>query len=255
MASSGDRDGIDAAIEVAALLAQEIGQPYLSWQVLYLRCLLVLLSGDAEEADRLATEALEVGIESGQPDAFVVYGASLANIRFHQDRLGEILPLLGQAAADNPGLPGFQAAHAMALCECGQLDRAGLIFQAAVEADFHASSYDYVWLTTTTLWADTAAWLGDTAAAALLYERLSPYENQGVSSGATFNGTVGVFLARLAIVLGRHDDGHGPPAAGRRSAPRHGCAVLASPQPHRMGAPAQHAWPGSEPSPDERAAR
>jgi hypothetical protein len=59
---------------------------------------------------------------------------------------------------------------------------------------------------TTTLWAETAAWLGDTSSAALLYERLSPFETRGVITSATFTGTVGMYLARLAAVLGRHDD-------------------------------------------------
>jgi len=92
------------------------------------------------------------------------------------------------------------------LCECGRADEARPLLEAAREADFHHAAYDWIWLTTTTVWADTAAWLGDISAAGLLYERLSPFETQGVFTGSTFNGTVGVYLARLATVLGRHDD-------------------------------------------------
>jgi len=206
MSSTADRGGIDAALELATSLAQEIGQPFLTWQVMYVQCPHVLLTGDAEEAERLASEALQIGSDSGQPDALALFGANLAGIRMHQGRLEEILPLIAQAAADNPGLPAFQACYAAMLCECGRLDEARPLLEAARGADFHHAAYDPVWLITTTLWADTAAWLEDTSAAGILYERLSPFEAQGAVAGATFVGTVGVYLARLATVLGRHDD-------------------------------------------------
>nr|MBA2607679.1 AAA family ATPase [Actinomycetota bacterium] len=203
MASKTDRAGSHAALDQAEALATAIGQPYLSWQVLYMRCMLVLLSGDADQAEELATEALQISSDSGQPDAIVVFGAGLAGIRLHQGRLDEILPLIEQVAADNPGLPGFQAAYAMMLCECGRGDEARPVLQAALAADFNRDAYDYVWLTTTTLWADAAASVKDAAAAAVLFDRLAPFEAQGVVSGATFSGTVGMYLARLAVVLGR----------------------------------------------------
>ncbi len=108
--------------------------------------------------------------------------------------------------AENPGPPGFQAAYALMLCECGRGDEARPLFEAARSADFHQAAYDWTWLTTTAIWADVAAWLGDVPAAAVLYERMAPFETQGVTSGATFTGTVGMYLARLAVVLGRVDD-------------------------------------------------
>ncbi len=206
MASKADRAGMEAALEDAASLAGEIGQPHLSWQALYLRCLLVLFGGDADDADRLAAEGLEISSESGQPDALVIYGANLINVRLHQDRLEEILPFIAEAAAANPGLPSFAAAHAMALCETGRPADARPLLDAARTADFHRSAYDYVWLTTATVWAVVAAELEDEAAAEALLEQLEPFEAQGVSSGASFSGTVGSFMARLAAVVGRDDE-------------------------------------------------
>jgi class 3 adenylate cyclase/tetratricopeptide (TPR) repeat protein len=206
MASSAERAGIDAAIALAESLAGDIGQPYLTWLVTYGRCWVALMAGDADEADRLATSALQIGSDSGQPDAFTVYGGNLLNIRWHQGRMEEMLPLIEQAAADNPGVPAFQAVYAQTLCECGRTDEAKPLLAAASSADFHDAAYDYIWLTNTTFWADTAAWLGDTSAAGVLFDRLAPYEPQGILSGATFTGTVGMYLARLATVLGRLDE-------------------------------------------------
>jgi tetratricopeptide (TPR) repeat protein len=116
------------------------------------------------------------------------------------------LPLIEQAAVDNPGVPAFQGVFAQTLCECGRIDEARPLFETARAADFHHAAYDYIWLTNTALWADTAAWLGDVAAASILYERLAPFEAQGILSGATFTGTASMYLARLAAVLGRLDD-------------------------------------------------
>jgi tetratricopeptide (TPR) repeat protein len=206
MASAADRDEIDAALELGGALAHEVGQPYLAWQVAQRRCPQVLLTGEVDEAERLAGEAFQIATDTGQPDAFALFGAHLAGIRWQQGRIDELLPLIAEAAADNPGLPGFQAAYALMLCECDRADEARPLLEVARQADFHHAAYDWTWLTTTCIWADAVAWLGDVPAAEVLYDRLAPYEAQGVTSGATFTGTVAMYLARLAAVLGRHDD-------------------------------------------------
>ncbi|MGH9276367.1 MAG: hypothetical protein ACRDZU_17115, partial [Acidimicrobiales bacterium] len=133
----------------------------------------------------------------------------LGGIRMHQGRLEEILPLIAQAIAENPGLIGFQAGYPFMLCECGRFDEARPLFDAGLAADFHHAAYDYLWLPMTTLWADTAAWLGHAEGAAILYERLAPFEAQGITTSSTFLGTEGMYLARMAVVLGRHDDALG----------------------------------------------
>ncbi len=216
LVSAADRDGMDSALAPALAMADEIGQPYMRWQVLYLRCRSAILAGDVAEAEQLATESLEVGMASGQPDVAVVYGANLINIRFQQDRLEEILPLIESSAAENPGLPGFRAALAMALCECGRPDDAEPLLRQASAEDFHDHAYDYVWLTTTTLWAETACWLGDVPAARRLHDRLAPFAGQGISSGASFSGTCAMYLARLLAVLGRSEDAMAMAAAADR---------------------------------------
>jgi hypothetical protein len=92
------------------------------------------------------------------------------------------------------------------LCECGRIEEARPLLARARAADFHHTAYDYIWLTNMAFWADTTVWVGDISAAGVLFDRLAPYESQGVMSGATFTGTVGMNLGRLAIVLDRHRD-------------------------------------------------
>ncbi len=205
MATSVDREGIDTALDLAGARAQEIGLPYPILMVLQARCAQVLLAGDADEADRLGMEALQIGMETGQPDAMMMFGANLISVRFHQGRIEEILPIIEQAAADNPGLPGFQAVHALMLCECGRLDEARTMLEAARAEDFHRLTNGSISPTTTAFWAETTALLRDADAAAILYERMAPYETQGVAAGGTFSGTMGMSLAHLAVVLGLSD--------------------------------------------------
>lgn len=203
--SLADRHELDVALALTQTLAAEIDQPFITSWATQVRCPQVLLLGDVVEAERLAERALEINLETGQPDAFAVYGANLAGIRLHQGALEDFLPLIGQAAAENPGIPAFQAAYAQMLVECDRHADAQALLDVARKADFHNEIFDYGWITMTTLWADAAAGLGDADASALLYERLLPYERQGVSSGASSTGVVAAYLGRLASTLGDSD--------------------------------------------------
>ena len=206
MASTANRTGMDEALDLATSLADELGQPSLTWWVQVGQCCRLALAGAADETERLATETLQLGTDTGQLDALTTFAAVLTAIRWHQGRLDEILPLIAQTAAENSQTPAFQAAYAMVLCECGLFDEVRSVFESARAADFYHSTYDYTWLTNATLWADIAAWLEDRPAAEILFERLAPFEPQGVTTVATFTGTVGTYLARLATVLDRLDD-------------------------------------------------
>ena len=140
-----------------------------------------------------------------------------------------------------PRGPCFPGRVRETLCECGRTGEAGPLLAAASSADFHDAAYDYIWLTNTTFWADSAAWLGDKSAAAVLFDRLAPYEPQGILSGATFTGTVGMYLARLAAVLGRLDEADDLfERTDARSARTRG-TVLPGSQSGRVGATPRHA--------------
>ena len=52
--------------------------------------------------------ALQIGQDAGQPDAFVWFAPQLFFARVAQGRLAEILDLVRQQIADNPGLPAWR---------------------------------------------------------------------------------------------------------------------------------------------------
>jgi hypothetical protein len=204
--SAADADGMWDAYEVATSIADDTRQPALRWFTAFFAAWRATVAGDVVFGEQLAADALQVGSDGGQLDAFIVYGAQLIGIRWHQGRLDELLDLIGQAAEDNPGLPAFRGVWAVALCQAGQHDRARELLDDARDADFYRSHYDYIWLSCTMFFADAAATLGDCDAAATLYERLAPYEQQGVTPGTALVGVVADQLARLAVTLERFDD-------------------------------------------------
>jgi class 3 adenylate cyclase/tetratricopeptide (TPR) repeat protein len=200
---AADADEMDRRLDRACALARRLGQPFLVWADLRHRSLRALLKGDAQEAERLATEAFQVGSEAGEPDAAVMFGSQLAAVRRHQGRLGELDSLLTQAAADNPGIPAIHAPEALAYLESGHPGRARPLLEQVCATDL---PLDVTWLATMTLWAEVAAQLGDTAAAAILYERLSPWHDRVASITTIFCfGAVAHALAQLDALLGRTD--------------------------------------------------
>ena len=62
-------------------MAEKLGQPSVLWVANFVGASLAVLHGDTEEAEQLATAALEVGTAGGQPDAFTNYGIQLMAIR------------------------------------------------------------------------------------------------------------------------------------------------------------------------------
>jgi class 3 adenylate cyclase/tetratricopeptide (TPR) repeat protein len=204
--SGSDPAGMAAAHELARSLSGETGQPALVWFAEYLTALRVLVSGDADLAEELATAALQTGSDGGQLDAFVVFGAQLIAIRWHQGRLNELVDLLTQSVADNPGIPAFAGALGIALCHAGQLDEARALLAKAMAADYYGELTDYIWATMMCTFAETIYLVEDEEAAALVYERILPFESQGVTSVATHAGVVGAYAAQLATILRRYDE-------------------------------------------------
>jgi tetratricopeptide (TPR) repeat protein len=200
---AADADEMDRRLDRACALARRLGQPFLVWADLRHRSLRALLKGDAQEAERLATEAFQVGSEAGEPDAAVMFGSQLAAVRRHQGRLGELDSLLTQAAADNPGIPAIHAPEALAYLESGHPERARPLLEQVCATDL---PLDVTWLATMTLWAEVAAQLGDQTAASTLYERLRPWHDRVASITTIFCfGAVAHALGQLDALLGRTD--------------------------------------------------
>jgi len=99
----GDPEETSLEMNRILALAEEVGQPTLRWLSLFPNAMWTTIRGSAEEGERLATEALQLANDTGQPDAMGIFGGQLIGVRRHQGRLGELVDLVGEISASNPG--------------------------------------------------------------------------------------------------------------------------------------------------------
>ena len=202
---AGLLDEVDACLERSEALSASVGQPVLRWSVLFARAWRRLLIGDFEVAEALALEALQLGNDTGQPDAATIFGSQLVGLRWCQGRLNEVVDLVSSIAATNPGLPGLTALLAMCLAVSARENEAASILADAVASGFDVG-YDMFWLPTLVVWAEVAWLVDDSVAAGALYPLLEPWHAQFVFSGTNGQGAVALYLGHLALVLDRLED-------------------------------------------------
>jgi DNA-binding SARP family transcriptional activator len=206
---SGDIEAFHRRLDVVQLLAREIGQPHMRYIAAFAQSLREALAGKLERAERTAALAFEIGTESGQPDASVVYGTQLMTIRGYQGRITELMELIEQGAAQNPGLPAFRAALASCYCEVGRVADARALLATDTAEGFMAFPFDGLWTTAMTIYARVAAVAGDQRAAARLIELLAPWRNQVATNGATVFGSLELPLGDVLATTGRLDEAQG----------------------------------------------
>jgi len=201
---AGDFEMARRCLDTMRAVIRGLPQPTMRWVTLFNDAADALLSGDPDRAEQLATAALEIGTESGQPDAFGFYGAELIGVRRQQGRCGELVPLIEQIAAENPALPVFRATLAEGHMEAGNFDTARQMLDAAA-ADLTSLPYDVLWIFAVASYADVATELRAEAPARLLLDLLAPFDEQVLFIGATAGSPVAYYCGGLESVLGLYD--------------------------------------------------
>jgi class 3 adenylate cyclase/tetratricopeptide (TPR) repeat protein len=191
---------------IMRVVTDRLRQPTLQWATTIMEVAEAMTVGDLERADELATTALQIGIEGGQPDAFAIYGGQLSLLRRHQGRLDELVTLIEQVAAENPGVPTFGPILAITYLEAGDDAKASELLEAAAAEDFTSLPLDFIWLVGTVAYARVAFVLGALSPVQKLYDLLSPYSDQVVFVGTAGGTSVALHLGGLASALGRYDE-------------------------------------------------
>ena len=202
---AGDFEMARRCLATMRAVIRGLRQPTMMWVTLFNDAADALLAGDPDRAEQLATAALEIGTESGQPDAFGFYGAEMIGVRRQQGRYGELVPLIEQIAAENPALPVFRATLAEGHMEAGNVDTARQMLEAAA-ADLTSLPYDVVWIFAVASYADVATELCAEAPARLLLDLLAPFDDQVLFIGATAGSPVAYYCGSLESVLGRYGE-------------------------------------------------
>ena len=205
VACAGDIDELDRCLEIAGALVAQLDQPTLTWVHTVSLAARSLIAGDPDQAEQLATEALQIGTGTGEPDAASVFGAQQMALSFQRGTLGDLVPLIELAAARNPGVSNFVAALlAMAHSEANRTDEARLLLDEFAGKDF-VLPLDTMWLSGMVEYAEAAIECGASSVAGPLLERLDPWAHQLASNGASSPGPVSHYLGGLATVLNRYE--------------------------------------------------
>jgi DNA-binding SARP family transcriptional activator len=185
-------------------IADRFRQPTTLWLRRADEANLAIIAGKLDLAQELATAALEIGRHT-EPDALVCYAAQQTSIAFERGRLGELVPLLQQAADENPGVPGFRATLALALSEAGHPEEGRKLVELSLASNFRDLPYDVTWLAVVCIYARICSRLGHVRAAAVLYRMLEPWSDQIAFPAFGVWGPVGLYLGSLALLLGELD--------------------------------------------------
>ena len=109
---AGDIEEMDRCIEIMGSLADQIDQPILSWTNTFHLSKRAQIAGDTDLAERLATEALQIGTDCGQPDATLFFGGQLMVVCAQRGTMGELIPLIEQMMDEAPAI--VRGAHCSA---------------------------------------------------------------------------------------------------------------------------------------------
>ena len=103
---AGDIDEMDRCIEIMCALAEQLDQPILSWTNTFHLAKRAQIAGDTDLAEQLATEALQIGTDCGQPDAALFFGGQLLVVSAQRGTMGELIPLIEQMVDEASTLAG-----------------------------------------------------------------------------------------------------------------------------------------------------
>jgi class 3 adenylate cyclase len=204
---AGDIDEMDRCIEIMCALAEQLDQPILSWTNTFNLAKRAQISGDTDLAEQLATGALQIGTDCGQPDAALFFGGQLMVVTAQRGTMGELIPLIEQMIDEALATPGvFTAALALAHAEADHAEDVRRLLEEFAAADFDLPG-DQTWITGMHCYAEAAIQCGDPKYAGPIFDRLAPWAAQSVASGSvTASGLVSQSLGGLATVLRRYDE-------------------------------------------------
>ena len=149
---------------------------------------------------------LEIGTESGQPDAFGFYGAEMIGVRRQQGRYGELDPDDRAGGGREPGPPGVPCDAGRRTYGSRQRRHGSPDARSCGPRTSTSLPYDVVWIFAVASYADVATELHAEGPARLLLDLLVPFDDQLLFIGATAGSPVAYYCGSLESVLGRYNE-------------------------------------------------
>jgi predicted ATPase/DNA-binding SARP family transcriptional activator len=216
----GELHTADQMLARLTAVAEQLRQPFLRYYDVVAQAKRYTISGPADEAERLAFTALEIGRSIGQRDSTLTFLAQLLVARFLQGSLDRGDPYLPDISAAPGWVPPsspeitpsrsvpvlFDAAVAAVLCEVGRLDDARPHLDLIMSSGLHDLSHDYSALAIPAYASIACSRLGDTHNARRLHALLEPHSHRLVNTGSSWFGATTHYLGLLAATLERPDE-------------------------------------------------
>jgi DNA-binding SARP family transcriptional activator len=174
------------------------------WSLAYQEAALAAIDGRFEDAERAAERALDIGSGVAPRRAFGAYAGQLFELRRLQGRLAELGDLILQLVDDQPEVPGWAAAGALALVQHDP-GRSRALFDVAAEGGLSRIPRDFAWLASVMSLGRAAALLDDPRRAGVVRPVLEPYRDLVCWEGTCTWGPVAEVLSALASVQGDAD--------------------------------------------------
>ncbi len=200
----GDIDTVEAHAQAVELLDED--HP-LIWPG-RIRTMLQLHHGDLPAAERALLRELQKWGSDASAQVFQYIGAPLLWLRFEQERLPEMLPLLRQFVAAGGDLPVWRLSLARAELESGNLEGARSEYEGILAVGLDEADHDFLSPLTLAHAAVLCAAFEDRPRIAWLEKALLPYQGRLlVAPRANFSlGPVDLILSQLAATDGRPAD-------------------------------------------------
>jgi tetratricopeptide (TPR) repeat protein len=203
----GDGGEVDATLARYARMAAELRQPFLAWRSRVLQTMRLLLAGRFSEAEAALEEARRAGERAQTPNALLVYGAQLFELRRQQGRLTDVQSLLEPFAAQHAEIAAVRCGVALIQAHLGRREAALAVLQNVVTVGSSSVPRDGTWLGAMNALAHVAVMFDDRAAAQPLYDWLQPYAERCIviGFGDLCHGAIARALGLLAALLEHWD--------------------------------------------------
>jgi tetratricopeptide (TPR) repeat protein len=206
-------DEADRILAAYRQLAGELVQPTLQWVAAWMHAGRLLLAGQADEAENLARQALEIAQDTGQPDALSFFAVQIFWIAYDRGRLDETESLVLDNLHAYPAISSWRPMLTVICSEGGRVAEASRLLRS-LAADGFDFPFDVVWGHSVAECAISCADLADAESAAVLYPAIAPYTGQWCfPAGGMASGAMDHYVGLLAATLGRFDEAAGHFAA------------------------------------------
>lgn len=189
-----DGERMRASAAAMAALEDRIGDVGRHWALTFLRAALAHLDGELELAETVSESAMALFADVVPSRALAVHGGQLLAIRIAQDRVGELAEILESLVEDQPGVPAWNAALALAVSGT-DAPRAARLAEAALDG----VDEDFTWLAAHLIGGRAAAASGDVALSERYLERLVGWSGLMCWQGSCCYGPVDTVLSLLHL--------------------------------------------------------